>query len=198
MSPISNVFPDFFISRKDAGKDTLTPKELLDFRTNWLEIERHKHPAPTAFHINTDQHSLSVSNVPISAVSYAQVGTMADCVVAAAVGDVIGVAFSSAWAAVAGIACNVRVDAATWVSGAAVTYLSGGTGTGDGIAGWQFNTDNVGTHARLPIGGGALLTLAAGDISGGNVTVRLLAKDLGGNGGTLLIPLIFSVVNYKH
>jgi hypothetical protein len=44
VSPALNASPDFFISRKDAGKDTLSPKELLDFRTNWLEIERHKHP----------------------------------------------------------------------------------------------------------------------------------------------------------
>jgi hypothetical protein len=41
---LTNSSPDFFISRKDAGKDSLTPKEMLDFRTNWLEIERHKHP----------------------------------------------------------------------------------------------------------------------------------------------------------
>ena len=43
---VTEASPDFFISRKNAGNETLTDKELLDFRTNWLEIERHKHPDP--------------------------------------------------------------------------------------------------------------------------------------------------------
>lgn len=55
--------PDFFISRKDAGSNHFPQDVLSDFHTNWLEIERHKHPiAGTQLTIATRAASQSIAN----------------------------------------------------------------------------------------------------------------------------------------
>lgn len=66
-----------------------------------------------------------------------------------------------------------QFDMATIVSGSVVHWLSNGTATGDtnGILGWW--VDNP-SGVAIPVGGASIpLTLASGDISAGNVTLRL-------------------------
>ena len=89
---------------------------------------------------------------------------------AAATGDILEITLTSRYGAEA---VNAFIDAATIVSSAAVNYVSGGAGnSGDfGVAGW------VGlSGVSNTLGGSVFYTVQAGDISGGNVTVRLMYR----------------------
>lgn len=90
-----------------------------------------------------------------------------DLVLAAAAGDVIEVGATALWNNEAPI---VVLDVATIVSGAPVNYFSTAAGTGDwGIGAWL----SFPSGGYMPLGGGAQYTLVSGDISGGNVTLRI-------------------------
>jgi hypothetical protein len=109
-------------------------------------------------------------NVLVSLTTWVDVDTDLDITLAAAVDDVIEVGVNGFWNT-EGV--NAQLDAVTVVSGSPVTSFSSGTGTpaGDGCGGW-FAVSSV----AVPVGGPVMLKLVSGDISGGQVTLRLRAK----------------------
>lgn len=107
-------------------------------------------------------------------------------------GDGIEVSLSAH--ASAGDSVIAYFDVATFVSGSIVNHVSGGGGvTGRGLGTWMA----AGSKDR--IGGSSIYTLAAGDISGGNVDVRLVFRLASAGSRTIFcrtgIPLSFSVKN---
>lgn len=95
-----------------------------------------------------------------------------DVVIAAAAGDVLEVGISQKSSSTNG--AYQFLDAATVVSGAPVTYLSSDTGTPNtaGISAWS--TSDV-SSSRL-VTGSVLYTVKSGDISGGQVRLRLYGR----------------------
>ena len=130
----------------------------------------------------------------LNSTTWANVDTGLDYVVPAQVGDVLLVQVSGLWG---GEAVNGYLDAATIVGGSPVNHV-GGTGgaTERGVAGWEGEASAV-----TPIGGGIQYVVQAGDISGGNVTLRLRYRTSAAANRTLFgtgdIPLVWSVVNLK-
>lgn len=97
-------------------------------------------------------------------------------------------------------AINAFIDAATIVSGSPVNWVSGGTGlsTNFGVAGWVGLSGVTNTP-----GGSAFYTVQAGDISGGNVTVRLMYRTSGASktlraGTASADALFYAVKNLLH
>lgn len=135
-------------------------------------------------------------NVTLNSTTWANVDTGLDLTIPAQVGDVLGVSLSAAWG---GEAVNAGLDAATLVSGSPVNYISGGAGGAShfGVQGWiGHDTDPVravGTLIQYPV--------VSGDISGGNVTLRLRYRTGTASNKTLVAnsnqPLQWSVVNLK-
>jgi hypothetical protein len=91
---------------------------------------------------------------------------LADLTLSAASGDYIEVGLS---ALVTGDT-NGFLDVASIVSAAPVNYWSGGAGgaSSQGILAWRHESG-----INLPLGGSVMRVLAAGDVSGGNVVLRL-------------------------
>jgi hypothetical protein len=121
--------------------------------------------------------------------AWAAVDTGIDLTVAAIAGDVL-----SMNPLVLASTDNVSVlfDVGTIVSAAVVNRVSGGTTYG--VSGWYLAT------GQNDSGGGPIqYVVQAGDISGGNVVLRLLYKTVGAANRTLYatsdFPLHFSVVN---
>lgn len=107
------------------------------------------------------------SNINLSSSSYSALG-FTDITIPAVAGDMIEVGAGFRLDAGAGVFFG---DVATIVSGSVVSYASGLGAGSNGIAGWL----------RLPgaagyVSGGVLFPVSSGDISGGTVTLRLLAK----------------------
>jgi hypothetical protein len=113
----------------------------------------------------------SSGNFSLSNTSYAALDTSLDLTLEAQAGDVIQVGINAVWHSDAAVSGNL--DAATLVSAAAVTWFSSKTAVQkpNGVGGWY------GEASRLAaIGAAPMLTLVAGDITAGLVTVRLFNK----------------------
>lgn len=141
--------------------------------------------------------AILTSGVMAPSTSYTAVKTdgSIDITVAAATGDVVMVGVSGRSTNEAGY---LFLDAASMVSGSPVNYISGGTGSSEGVQAWQMN--NLSTDYR-GFGGSVLYTLASGDISSGNLTLRLFFKYATTARGFALSsndPLHFWVVNLHH
>jgi len=116
-----------------------------------------------------------------------------DCVVAASTGDLLLVGLNARTTDTD--ADSLSMDAASIVAASPVNYLSSGNGTPltTGIPGWYFGVSRVeAAGATFPY------VVQAGDISGGNVTLRLYYR-VSGTGKVLAasstIPLTFWVKN---
>lgn len=81
---------------------------------------------------------------------------------------------------VSNTATTLVLDAGTTVSGAAVNYVSSGTGTptGGGVPAWTRQSSQS-TYQQVT--GGIPYTVQAADISGGAVTVQMYAKVFSGS-----------------
>ncbi len=119
-----------------------------------------------------------------------------DCVVAVATGDLLMVGLSARTTDTD--ADSLSMDAASIVSAAPVNYVSSLTGTPltTGIPGWYFGSSRVeaagATHPYV---------VQAGDISGGNITLRLYYRVSGTGkvlGASSTVPLVFWVKNLKQ
>ena len=136
-------------------------------------------------------------NISLNNTSWTNLDTGMDLVIAAAAGDVLevsisGVTFGSASSTTA------FFDVATIVSAAVVnTFSTEGaeSGSSQGIQAWFQLT---GADIR-PLTGSATYTVQAGDISGGNVTLRLRGRCEAANARTIVAgtnnPLKWSVKN---
>lgn len=122
--------------------------------------QAHKHVRRTAGDLTLN--SASWADLPT-------VGTDLDLVLAAAAGDVIEAGIAGLWGAEQ---VTTFLDIATIVSAAAVNYFSTGTSTPATFGIGAFFGDAV-TGLNPPLGGSAHYTLVSGDISGGNVTLRI-------------------------
>lgn len=136
----------------------------------------------------------TAGNVAVTSTTWVAVDTALDITLNAQVGDVLEAVVSSLWS---NDAFQARLEAVTWVSGAAVNTFSGSTysTTSTGVPGW-FGTSGV----YSAISGSAFLTVQAGDIVNGLVTVRLLAHAEGTTPAKSLTatatdPLTFAVKN---
>ena len=127
--------------------------------------------APTArdFRHRSVRVSRTAGDILVNWVAYAEVAAGLDLVLPASPGDVIEIGIDVEWGGEAG---SARMDAGSWVAGAAVNYWSGLTGADIGVQAWR------GFPASLGIGKGGVVrrSLVAADISGGNVTIKILTK----------------------
>ena len=158
----------------------------------WGGIERYFNGGDSGAKRSVSSRRTAGNFAPAS-VSWADLTSAMDLVLAAQAGDQILVALNGFWGndAVFGY-----LDVASIVSGSPVNYGSSGSGTqaADGLPGW------VGPAAVYsPVGGSTLFTVAAGDLSGGQVTLRLRVKCSAAVAKTLFAqtadPLVFSAVN---
>jgi hypothetical protein len=136
------------------------------------------------------------SDITLNSTSWANVDTGIDIVVPAQAGDVLLVALSALFGTenVVGF-----LDVATIVSGSPVNYISGGAGgaSHQGVTSWRGHDSTVYKGA----GGTIQYVVQSGDISGGNVTLRLRYRTASAANKTLYassnIPLHWSVVNLR-
>ena len=145
-------------------------------------------PAPTARQRYTGGH------ITLTNTSWAAVTGPSDLVIAAVAGDVIECSVSGF---MNNSAAEMYVDMATVVSGSPVNYVSLGAGgaSNRGVMAWGAVASLYGRP-----GGSIQYVVQAGDISGGNVTLRLYNRCASGTGkqwyATSDIPLHYSVVNF--
>ncbi len=136
----------------------------------------------------------------LNSTTEADIDTGTDLTIAAATSDKLQISLTSRFGAEA---VNAFLDVATIVSAAPVNYVSGGAGDSDdfGVGGW-LGLSGVGQA----FGGTVFYTVQSGDISGGNVVLRLRYRTSaasnktlnGGAGSTTREALFFGVVNLKH
>lgn len=142
--------------------------------------------------VGHDEERYVAGNITLNNTSWTDVSGPSDLVVAASAGDLLLVGLSCRWAAEAVSAC---LDMATIVSASPVNYVSGGGGASDdGVSGW-FGYASLGDSAGAPVH----YAVQAGDISGGNVTLRLRYRTTTAANKTLygssVFPLQYSVIN---
>lgn len=141
----------------------------------------------------------TAGNYTINNTSWTTLDATLDLTLAAAVGDIIEVGLS-AYVLPNSATQYAALDAVTLVSGAAVTSFSNATGSpaSNGIPAWNI----PGPAGEKGIGGSVMLTLISGDLSGGNVTVRLRYKTANAVNHTVRAstsdPLQFWIKNLKH
>lgn len=136
----------------------------------------------------------TAGNLTLNNTSWTDVDTGTDLVVPAQVGDILLVSFSADWG---NEAVQVGLDAATIVAGSPVNYVGTAGGASDiGVMAWGGANGDT-----SPAGGSVQYVVQSGDISGGNVTLRLRYRTLTATNKTLTgsttQPLQFSVVNLK-
>jgi hypothetical protein len=141
-----------------------------------------------------DIERYTTGDIALTSTSMVAVSGPGDLVVAAATGDLLLIWLSCRATAVD--ADSIGLDMATMVSGSPVTFLSSlnGTALTTGVTGWYITGD----AAAAPHGGGPhFYVVQSGDLSGGNVTLRLYARVSGNRtlGGSSTIPLEFGVKN---
>ena len=135
-------------------------------------------------------------SIVANSTAWANLDTGLDLTVPALAGDFIEVSVNGVWLSEA---VAVYLDAVTLVAGAPVTSLAQGiapTATGSGVWGWRGDSG-----AQKTIGGGIGYALQAGDVSGGNVTVRLRYFTATATNKTLYCPDTnspFSVAVVNH
>lgn len=110
------------------------------------------------------------------------IGSAFDLVIPAYAGDLLKVEMSGFAKNPTNTADSLTFDAATWVSGAAVNYLSGGASLGVGA--WNCNAKNSNGPIMALAGGPAPYPVVAGDIASGTVTLRLRWKVSASNTST--------------
>lgn len=135
-------------------------------------------------------------NLALSSTTWANVDTGIDLVIAASVGDKLEVNLSAAKRP--GASGNgIIMDVATIVSGSPVNYLATTGSVGDfGVGSWYI--ENILVQDNPTAGGPRPYTVQAGDISGGNVTLRLRYRVASGSVTLYAIttlPLDFWVKN---
>lgn len=130
--------------------------------------------------IGTARAKRTAANVTSTSTTYVAVDTGTDLTIAGvATGDILEVQANFRWNDDAELAF---MDAATWVAGAAVNYMSASVGaSGHGVGGWLGQASQ-----RMACGGSVEYVLQAGDISGGSVTVRFLFRTNGGGTKTII------------
>lgn len=115
--------------------------------------------------------SRSSGNVTINGTSWANVDTGLDLTIAAAATDWLAVSVSGRLAA-GSATTHTFFDIATIVSGSPVNYF----GVGGGASDEGLNGLRIADTLDLPLAGTYLYQVQAGDISGGNVTLRLRTR----------------------
>lgn len=118
-----------------------------------------------------DSGYVTSGNVTATGGSWTQVA--ADVTVTAGAGDTLLITADALCAATGG---DLQFDAVTVVSGSVTTWVSSADGSGrwpGGIAAWYVPSGFTGPRAS------AQYTVQAGDVSGGQVTVRLLVRSSG-------------------
>lgn len=141
----------------------------------------------------------TAGNYTINNVAWTTLDATLDLTVPAVTGDKVEVSLA-AYVIPNGAAQYAALDAVTVVGGTAVTSFSNNTATpaSNGVAAWSI----AGNRGEGPVGGSVMLTLGAGDVSGGNVTVRLRYKTANAVAHTVRAaagdPLNFSVKNLKQ
>lgn len=126
--------------------------------------------------------SRASTDIVLNSTAWADVDTALDLVLAAVAGDLIEVGAS--W--ITGFeATQAYYDVASIVSAAPVNYWSGGGGTASsqGIQAWRADS---GGSFYYPAGGSVIRAAAAGDISAGNITLRLRYRTQTATNKTLL------------
>lgn len=138
------------------------------------------------------QAPLTSGNVTVANGTLTQLGS--DLTVAASAGDRLRAEISCL--VNGGSAIPVQFEVATRVASADVNYFSSGNGTSlnpGGVPAWYVEDSNF----NGPRGGG-YYTVQSGDISGGNVTVRLYAFAAGGTRAVVasaVYPMSWSLTN---
>lgn len=137
----------------------------------------------------------SAGDLTLNSTTWANVGGPADLVLAADAGDVVQVVVSSL---INNEAIELALDVQTIVSSAAVNSFGTGTTVSNssrGIAGWQ-RPASISMH----LSGSFFYKLVAGDISGGNVTLRLRYRTLTAGNRTMFAatdyPITFIARNH--
>lgn len=138
------------------------------------------------------------SDITVNGTGWANLDTGLDLTIAASSGDVLLVHASGVWGAelVAGY-----LDAATIVSASPVNYISGGAGgaSSQGVTGWR--GDDV-TNVNTAIGASIQYVVQSGDISGGNVVLRLRVRTATATNKVLFassnVPFHWGVVNLRQ
>jgi len=127
----------------------------------WVQVGINSAPAsgrPTARAKRTSGY------ITLSSTTWANVDTGLDLTIAAEEGDVLAVSLAGLLGAASGQGCGI--DVVTVVSGSPVNSLSGQNGAGD--YGWLYTG-----VAEAGLTGTIQYPVVAGDISGGNVILRL-------------------------
>jgi hypothetical protein len=135
-------------------------------------------------------------DLTLNSTAWANLDTGLDLVVPAQAGDVLAITVSCRWGsgAVGGI-----LDAATIVAGSPVNYISGGVAGASswGVTGWSATSGHE-------TGSGTMVqyVVQAGDVSGGNVTLRLRYRTSSATNKTLYassdLPFQWSVANLRQ
>lgn len=185
MSKISEALTYGLTIRESAtdGSDFTNP--VADYRRLFLGEDGQLHvkdsagavtdigaAAPAGAIVSKATATRTAGNVTLSGTSYANVDTGIDLVVAATAGDLLLIGLSAFWQAENDFGA---LDGATIVSGSPVNYISGNGSTGAGVMAWRGIS-----LAYSAVGATVYYIVVGGDISGGNVTLRLRGKTGGG------------------
>lgn len=134
-------------------------------------------------------------DISLTSTSQAAVSGPGDLVVAAESGDLIllGISISP----VTTTASSIAFEFATMVSGSPVTYIGANSGTPQNV---PVQTWFIGASETSGAGGAYPYVVQPGDISGGNVTLRLYARvsgtrSINADSGN---PLVIWVKNLQH
>lgn len=112
------------------------------------------------------------TDIAVTSTTWIDLDATLDLTLAAAVGDVIEAFFQGEWNNEARFG---YLDAATIVAGSPVNVMSTGTTespTGGGIASWGTTQASV----YIPASGSVFYTIVSGDLSAGQVTMRLRVR----------------------
>jgi hypothetical protein len=165
----------------------------------WLYRVAEVAPAPLGTSGRGKYARRTSGTITLNSLTWANVDTGLDLTIAAAVGDLIQYQINGGWGTE-----NVYgfLDVVTVVSGSPVTSFSNSTATPatSGISGWVDKNTADTPGASQALTGSAWHTLVSGDISGGNVTLRLRYKTGTAANKSLYAtttdPLLVAVVNH--
>jgi hypothetical protein len=118
----------------------------------------------TSVRVATAQRT--AGNYTLNSTTWANVDTGLDLTLAAVAGDKIEVGL----AGLLGGSTNGFLDMASIVAGSPVNYWSGSAGgaSAQGVLAWRHESD-----LNVPLGGSVIRAAVSGDLSGGNIVLRL-------------------------